>query len=121
MSSDLELNDLFDKWNELNNKVGQSFGAFDFDSIREIRDEQRIVEDKIFEALLECAPADLKKILPDECGQMEIGYEKKKGKIFFLMEDPEYEDSDELKILAITFDKDRNINTIKDFKEEGQD
>ncbi len=98
--------------------VGASLGQFDFDKIRDVRKNQCIIEDAIYEVLLENAPEDIKKILPEECGEFEIGYESEKEIFYFLMEDPEYVDSDELKILAITFGLDKQVGTIKDFKNE---
>ncbi|TXT62622.1 MAG: hypothetical protein BAJALOKI3v1_530001 [Promethearchaeota archaeon] len=61
------------------------------------------------------APPDLKKILPQTPGEMEMGYEKKEQKFYFLMEDPEFADVEEIHILAITIDADINIEMIKDF------
>ncbi len=116
MSSEISLEVLFQKWNDLNNMVGASLGQFNFDKIREVREKQCIIEDAIYEVLLENAPEDIKKILPEECNEMEIGHEADKNIFYFLMEDPEYEDSDELKVLAITFNLDKNVGTIKDFK-----
>ncbi|TXT61738.1 MAG: hypothetical protein BAJALOKI2v1_10008 [Promethearchaeota archaeon] len=111
------LPDLFQGWINLNKMVGSSFQTLDFSEIRKYRNQQREIEDKIYEILRNNAPAEIKDILPEECGQMEMGYEKTSGKFYYLMEDPETQESeDELKILAITIDKDMNINTIKDFK-----
>jgi hypothetical protein len=66
------------------------------------------------------APADLKKFLPETCGEMEIGFEIEKQKFYFLMEDPEEdsEDDEEMIVLAITIDKNGKIDTIKNFERE---
>ena len=111
------LAELIKEWQELNTRVAQKFGEFNFDSIKEIRKKQRITEDIIYSILLESAPADIKKILPDTCGEMEIGYNSQNNKLYFVMFDPEYEESDEAILIAITIDANKNVETIKDFKE----
>lgn len=110
--------ELFQKWQELNVKVGESFGNYDFDSIKKVREEMSKIEDKIYIILLENALDELRKILPDDCGEMEIGFDIKNKLFYFLMEDPEQDDSDELKVLAITIDINKNVKTIKDFKDD---
>ena len=74
MSSDFDLGEIFKNWQELNEKVGASFGEFDFDTIKKIRKQQRTIEDQVYAILLESAPDNIKKILPEDCGDMEIGY-----------------------------------------------
>ncbi|MBY9005188.1 MAG: hypothetical protein KGD63_00335 [Candidatus Lokiarchaeota archaeon] len=118
MSKIRKLKELFNQWNELNNQVGDSFQEFDFPTLREFREKQRNIEDSIFKILVETAPQELKKILPKNCGEMELGYNSEKNKFYFLMEDPEHKDEEELSILAITIDSDNNIETIKNFKNE---
>ncbi len=118
MSINRDIKELFKDWNDLNNQVGQSFQEFDFSTLREFRDKQREIEDSIYLILLNSAPPELKKILPDECGSMEIGFDTKKSIFYFLMEDPETIENEELQILAITIDSDKNIEVIKDFKNE---
>ena len=120
MSSKNNFEDLFSQWEELNNKVGASFGNFDFDTIKLIRVDQKKVEDEIYSALLKLAPEDLKKILPEDCGEMEIGYEGKEKKFYFVMIDPDQDfdapDDVPMKLMAITFTIKKEVNIIKDFK-----
>ncbi len=112
------LAELFQEWQELNTQVAQKFGEFNFDSIKEIRKKQRIIEDLVYSILLDSAPADIKKILSDTCGEMEIGYNSHNNKLYYVTIDPEYEESEETKLIAITIDVNKNVETIKDFKEE---
>jgi len=110
------LAELFEEWQELNNQVAASFGNFDFDSIKEIRKKQRVIEDSIFMILLNNASDEIKKILPEDCGDMEVGYEFESKKFFFVMLDPEdEEEEEEVKLLAITIDTNKNVNTIENF------
>ena len=120
MSSENNIGKLFEKWQELNDKVQESFGKFDFDVIKEIRKEQRIIEDGIYSILLSSAPESLKGILPEDCGDLEVGFEAEGKKFYFLMEDPDQGDDPEspMRILAITIDIDKNVASIKDFKTE---
>lgn len=112
------LVDLYQKWNELNTQFSESFLRYEFDSIRDVRDKQRKIEDLIYSILLENAPDDIKKILPETCDVMELGYEPSTNKFYFLMEDPEEvnDNNEEIKILAITIDSNKKINTIKNFQ-----
>ena len=114
MENNLDI--LFKKWNDLNTQVGESFGQFEFESIKEVRKEQRKIEDLIYSILLEAAPNEIKKILPETCGDMEIGYEISNNTFYFLMEDPEQDESDNINVLAITIDSNKNVNTIKSFQ-----
>ena len=110
------LGELFKKWQDLNSKVGESFGQFEFESIKVIRKEQRKIEDSVYSELLKTAPDEIRKILPKTCGDMEIGYEISKNTFYFLMEDPEQDESDKINILAITIDLNKKVNTIKNFQ-----
>ena len=112
------LKELFQNWQELNKKVEESFGQFKFDSIKKIRKEQREIEDNIYLILLDNANEDLKKILPTECGEMEIGYDTENKVFYFVMFDPDYEESEETKLIAITINLNKIVNIIKDFKED---
>jgi hypothetical protein len=112
------LKELFNEWEKKNNAVGERFQEFDISSLREIRMEQRKIEDQIYNILLKSAPPDILKILPEDCGSMELGFEKSEQKFYFLMEDPDQNDEETLKILAITIDQKRNVESIKDFKKE---
>ena len=83
MSLPVDLEELFQKWNDLNSKVGTSFGQFDFDSIKEIRKEQGKIEDSIYSVLVESAPDEIKKFLPEGCGELEIGFNVSEKKFYF--------------------------------------
>lgn len=118
MTSKSNLEALFQEWNELNINAQKFLGEFDFAKIKEIRAKQKIVEDSIYEILKESAPDDIKELLPDECGEMEVGYESEENRFYFVMFDPEDEDEEEAKLIAITIDVSKNVNLIKDFKME---
>ena len=120
MSSETKIDDLFKKWNDLNSGVGVSMGTFDFDSLREVRAQQRALEDKIYSILLENAPDDIKKLLPEDCGEFEMGYNLSENLYYFLMYDPE-EPEDSADIMAITIDADKNVKTIKNFKRDEEE
>ena len=51
MSADKTLTEIFNKWNELNEKAQGSLGNFDFDSLKKIRAEQTKIEDEVYEAI----------------------------------------------------------------------
>ena len=119
MSPENNIEKLFESWQKLNDKVQESFGKFDFDVIKEIRKEQRVIEDGIYSILLANAPEDLKSILPEDCGDLEVGFEAEGKKFYFLMEDPEQGDPEgPMRILAITIDIGKKVDSIKDFKTE---
>ena len=113
-----ELNDLFQEWNELNIKAGESMGQFDFTKIKEIRQSQSTVENSIYEVLRNNASDDLLKILPEECGELEMGYNTNDKIFYFVMIDPEFEDQEETILLAVTIDLDKKVGLLKDFKIE---
>ncbi|HUW89297.1 MAG TPA: hypothetical protein VMV43_02120 [Candidatus Nanopelagicaceae bacterium] len=113
-----KLNDLFQEWNELNIKAGESMGQFDFSNIKEIRKSQTKIENSIYEILKNYASDDLLKILPEECGELEMGYNTSDEIFYFVMVDPEFEDDDEIMLLAITIDVNNKVSTIKNFKIE---
>jgi len=110
------LKELFKEWNELNNKAGASMGQFDFSTIKEIRKEQSKLENSIYEVLKKQAPDDILKILPEECGEMEMGYETKGSIFYFVMLDPEFIDDEETKLLAVTINLKNKVDLIKDFE-----
>ena len=110
------LTELFQKWNGLNLKAGESMGQFDFSKIKEIRKEQSIVENSIYEVLKKQASDEVLKILPEECGELEMGYDTNGSIFYFVMLDPEFEDAEEIKLLAVTIDVNNNITVIKDFE-----
>ncbi len=113
-----KLNDLFQEWNELNIKAGESMGQFDFTKIKEIRHSQSSVENSIYEILRNNASDDVLKILPEECGELEMGYNTNDKIFYFVMIDPEFEDEEETILLAVTIDLDKKVGLLKDFKIE---
>ena len=115
MSPETKIGDLFKKWNDLNSGVGSSMGTFDFESLRTVRAQQREIEDTIYAILLENAPDDLKKLLPEECGDFEMGYNLSDNLFYFLTYDPE-EPEDSAEIMAIVIDADKNVKKIKNFE-----
>jgi len=121
MSKNVDIVEFFTRWNELNDKVASSFGNFDFENIKEIRKEQREIEDNIYSIILNNAKDDLKALLPQDCGEMEVGYEAEEKKFYFLMFDPDQnlEDDDApIKITAIVINSKEEIEVIEDFKTE---
>jgi len=118
MASKPNIKDLFNDWNELNLKVQESLGQFDLANVKEIRVKQNKMEDSIYEILKENAGEEITKILPDGCGEMEIGYEMEENRFYFVMFDPKYEEEDEPILIAITIDLNRNVKLIEDFKME---
>jgi len=116
MTSKPNLENLFQEWNELNISTQKSLGEFDFVKIKEIRAKQKDYEDSIYEILKENATDDIKKLLSDDCGEMEVGFESEEKRFYFVMFDPEFEEDDEPKLLAITIDLNKTVNLIKDFK-----
>ncbi|MFX1302077.1 MAG: hypothetical protein ACFFBV_13770 [Promethearchaeota archaeon] len=118
MSSTPELNKMFQEWNELNTKAQELMGQFDFANIKKIRKDQKKIEDAIYEILKENAPANIKKILSDDCGEMEVGYDTEGNTFYFVMMDPETKDEEEIKLIAITIDTEKKISIIEDFEIE---
>jgi len=116
MTSKPNLENLFQEWNTLNIDTQKSLGEFDFAKIKEIRAKQKQYEDSIYDILKINASDDIKKILPDDCGEMEVGFESEEKRFYFVMFDPEFEEDEEPKILAITIDLNKTVNLIKDFK-----
>ena len=113
-----KLNDLFQEWNELNIKSGESMGQFDFTKIKEIRKSQSDVENSIYEVVKKHASEEVLKILPEGCGELEMGYNTKDKIFYFVMLDPEFEDAEETILLAITIDINNKVGLIKNFKIE---
>ena len=118
MASKPILSEMFQEWNELNSKAQESMGNFDFATIKTIREGQKKIEDSIFEILKENAPKSIKEILPEDCGEMEVGYDTE-GKIFyFVMVDEEDSTEEEVKLNAITIDTNKKIELIENFEIE---
>ncbi|MFX0000826.1 MAG: hypothetical protein ACFE9Q_14140 [Candidatus Hodarchaeota archaeon] len=115
MASIPKLKEMFQEWNELNSKAQESMGQFDFSNIKKIRASQKKLEDAIYEILKENAPKNIKEIIPDDCGEMEVGYDTEGNTFYFVMMDPETEDEEEVNLIAITIDTDKKVSMIKDF------
>ncbi|MHA1458757.1 MAG: hypothetical protein ACTSQR_03740 [Promethearchaeota archaeon] len=113
-----KLNDLFQEWNELNIKTGKSMDQYDFTKIKEIRKSQSDVENSIYEVVKKHASEEVLKILPEGCGELEMGYNTKDKIFYFVMLDPEFEDAEETVLLAITIDLNNKVGLIKNFKIE---
>ncbi len=118
MPSEKKIEVLFKIWNDLNKKVECSLGTYDFDTIKIVRNEQKQIEDDVYTVVLKNAPVTIKEFLPEDCGEMEIGYETEGNKFYYLMEDPEEPPEGPIKLLAITIDSAGKIETIKDFHAE---
>ena len=118
MASKPNLKEMFQEWNELNSKAQESMGNFDFDTIKKIRKEQKKLEDTIFEVLKENAPKNIKEILPEDCGEMEVGYETEGETFYFVMIDEEDSTEEDVKLNAITIDINKKITLIEDFEIE---
>jgi len=117
MASEPSLEGMFQEWNDLNKKAQESLGQFDFSKIKEIRKKQEKLEDSIFNILKDNAPDNIKKILP-EVGEMEVGFESEGNIFYFVMYDPEDEDDENPKLIAITLDANKKVDMIKDFEIE---
>ena len=118
MASKPDLNTIFQEWNELNIKTQESLGQFDFSKIKEIRKKQKEIEDSIFEILKSNAPDNIKALLPDDCGEMEVGFENEEKTFYFVMFDPESNDDEETALIAITINTKKDVKMIKDFEME---
>lgn len=118
MASKPNIKDLFSDWNELNLKAQEYLGQFDFANIKEIRAKQKMAEDSIYEILKENAGEEILKILPDDCGEMEVGYETEENQFYFVTFDPRDEDEEDPKLLAITIDLNKSVKVIEDFEME---
>ena len=116
--TEVDLKKLFLEWNELNKKAEGFFGEFNFSKIKEIRKEQNILEDTIYSEVKKNAPEQTKKIIPDDVGELEIGYEVNRGIFYFVMIDPSLEDDEETRLIAITFDENKKVELINNFKIE---
>ncbi len=112
----VSLKELFQNWNELNDQANESMGKFDFLKIKEVRQKQSSIENAIFEILREKAPESIIEILPEDCGQMEMGFNNKKELFYFVMVDDELSTDDELKLQAISIDTLAKIELIKNFE-----
>jgi len=112
------LKELFNEWNALNTKAQESFGQFDFSKIKEIRGQQKTIEDSIYEVLKDNASEEIKSFLPDDCGQLEVGYDSEGNIFYFVMIDPESENDDKVELIAITIGINKKVDLIKNFEIE---
>lgn len=111
------LNELFQEWGELNSQVQESFGQFDFSKLKEIRGKQNKIEDEIYEILKENAPDNIKSMLPEDCGELEVGYETKEKVFYFVtLASEDSTDDDEIKLNAFTIDINKKVSLIEDFE-----
>jgi len=120
MSSKANLKEIFQEWNDLNSKAQEFMGKFDFESIKKIREGQKKIEDTVFEILKENAPDDIKKILPEDCGEMEVGYDTEGETFYFVMIDEDNSTDEQVKLNAITIDTNKKIALIEDFEIESE-
>jgi hypothetical protein len=118
MASKPNLKEMFYEWNELNSKAQESMGNFDFENIKKIRQSQKKIEDAIFEILKENAPENIKKMLPEDCGEMEVGYDTEGIKFYFVMIDEEDSTEEEVELNAITIDINKKVELIENFEIE---
>ncbi|MFX1497697.1 MAG: hypothetical protein ACFFBH_09240 [Promethearchaeota archaeon] len=118
MSSKLNLENLFKEWHKLNSSAEESFGQFNFSKIKEIRAKQKKLEDIIYEILKENSSDELRTLLPDDCGQLEVGYDTEGNIFYFVMMDPGLNNEDDIKLIAFTIDIEKRVNRIDDFKIE---
>jgi len=116
--SKIDLVKLFVDWNELNKKAESYFGAFNFTEIKKIRTEQKALEDIIYNELSNYAPDPIKRILPEDVGELEVGYDTANQIFYFVMVDPSLEDDEEIRLLAVTINKEYKIEIIENFKIE---
>ena len=110
------LNELFQEWGELNSQVQESFGQFNFSKLKEIRGKQNKIEDEIYEFLKENAPDNIKSMLPEDCGELEVGYETKEKIFYFVTLASEDSADDEIKLIAFTIDINKKVSLIEDFE-----
>jgi hypothetical protein len=118
MASKPNLKEMFEEWNELNSKAQESMGNFDFATIKEIRESQKKIEDTIFEILKENAPENIKEVLPEDCGEMEVGYDTEGKTFYFVMIDEEDSTEEEVELNAITIDTNKKVELIENFEME---
>lgn len=118
MASKPNLKEMFEEWNALNSKAQESMGNFDFETIKKIRESQKKIEDTVFEILKENASDSIKGILPEDCGEMEVGYDTEGKTFYFVMIDEEDSTEEEVKLNAITIDTNKKVELIEDFEME---
>ena len=105
-----EIEELFNFWNELNEKVEEHLGAFEMSEVKNLRMEQSKTEDTVYELLKQNASPEIAKILPEGCGEMDIGLNLKENAFYYIMEDPDPEKDE---YVAIVFGIDEKVKLIK--------
>jgi uncharacterized protein YdcH (DUF465 family) len=116
MSSEPNLKELFENWNDLNNKVQELMSNFDLANVKEVRKKQQVIEDIIYMILRENAPNEFREVLPEDCGELEVGYDTNNNEFYFVMIDPNSEDSDEAVLLAFNINIDKSVKKIENFE-----
>jgi uncharacterized protein YdcH (DUF465 family) len=118
MSSEANLMDLFEKWNKYNQEVQELMAKFDLATVKKIRKKQQEIEDSIYGLLKKNVPDEYREILPEDCGELEVGYDTTNNEFYFVMIDPDTEDDENIKLIAFTIDIDESVDIIEDFKIE---
>ena len=118
MSSEANLKKLFETWNSYNEQVQELMAGFDLANVKKIRKKQQEIEDVIFVQLKENAPDDYSELLPEDCGELEVGYDTNNNEFYFVMIDPSTENDENIKLIAFTIDVDKTVDVIEDFKIE---
>jgi hypothetical protein len=118
MSSESNLKELFENWNNLNNKIQEFMAGFDLANVKALRKKQQVIEDIVYDFLKKKASDDILKIIPEHCGELEIGYDKNNNEFYFVMIDPDSENSDDIKLIAFTIDLDASVRKIENFEIE---
>jgi uncharacterized protein YdcH (DUF465 family) len=118
MNSEANLKELFEKWNEYNQEVQELMAKFDLATVKKIRKKQQAIEDSIYGLLKKNVPDDYIEILPEDCGELEVGYDTTNNEFYFVMIDPNTEEDEEIRLIAFTIDTDESVVIIEDFKIE---
>ncbi|TFG00992.1 MAG: hypothetical protein EU542_07570 [Promethearchaeota archaeon] len=118
MSSEANLKELFEKWNTYNEEVQKLMAGLDLTNVKKIRKKQQEIEDIIYVLLRENAPDEYLELLPEDCGELEVGYDLTNNEFYFVMIDPETENAENIKLIAFSIDTDKSVNIIEDFKIE---
>lgn len=115
MSSKANITELFENWNKYNQEVQELMGNFDLANVKKIRKKQQEIEDNIYNLLKKNVPKDYIEMLPEDCGELEVGYDTTNNEFYFVMIDPTSEDNDNIKLIAFTINTEELVNIIEDF------
>ena len=118
MSSKANIKELFENWNKYNQEVQELMGNFDLANVKKIRKKQQEIEDNIYNLLKKSAPKEYLKMLPEDCGELEVGYDTTNNEFYFVMIDEEDSTEEEMKLNAITIDMNKKIDLIENFEIE---